>query len=108
MNLIIYTPYGNRYTVRLSDGDITHSNGNLLNLGNHDWQFKGFSHVKRNQVIHLGDIQRNPDLLKSIEWKFKNGHPQYTVIDLDHGTYRKWSNTHYHGVSGADIEEGKP
>ena len=44
-------------------------------------------------------LKKKPTLL------YKNGHPRYTVVDLDHGTTRIWSNTVHHGIKA--IWEGK-
>lgn len=53
------------------------------------WRFLGLQHVKRNEFIPLADIaSRLPDLTL----RYKNGKPQYTVRDFDHGTVRQWGN----------------
>jgi hypothetical protein len=66
------------------------------------WKFLGISHVKRNQFIPFRDLfdflDSKPDIL------YKNGNPQWTVRDWDHGTTREWGNTRYHGISAIWFE----
>jgi hypothetical protein len=35
---------------------------------------------------------RDPDILASIEWFYKNGKPRYHGVDRDHGTQRIWGS----------------
>ena len=94
MILNIQTPSGKRYHVNYKReiykvGD-TPSGG---------WLLLGFSHVKRSDVIPFKFI--TPELLKGFIFCWKNGNPQWTVQDLDHGTVRQWGNTKYHGIAKA-------
>ena len=91
--LIIYTPYGDVYKVNDKD-EIAKRDSDFSGK----WLFLGLSHVKRNEFIPTGRITR--ELLKSLELTYKNGNPQWTVRDLDHGTTGEWGNTRVHGVKG--------
>jgi len=59
------------------------------------WKFMGIKHVKRNEFIPFSALK---DALLDLELLYKNGNPQYTVVDNDHGTLRTWGNTRYHGI----------
>ena len=60
------------------------------------WIFLGLTHVSKNVVIPFNKITEK--FLEDFNPCWKNGNPQYTVLDLDHGTTRMWGNTKYHGV----------
>ena len=64
------------------------------------WKMLGIQHVKRNAFIPFAELiaGRIPEPLL-----YKNGKPQWTVRDLDHGTTRVWGNTAHHGVSGIHV-----
>ena len=91
--LILYTPYGNSYKINAENGFMTQS-GNDSFSG--QWIFMGLRHVKRNEFIPLKAL--TPEKLASLNLRYKNGNPQYTVQDLDYGTQRIWGNTSVHGV----------
>lgn len=91
--LYIETPRGDRYYI--------HVNGDIQRLGmehtpSGQWKFLGLSHVKKAYFIPFEKL--TPKLVQSLILHWKNGNPQYTVRDLDHGTPREWGNTKYHGV----------
>lgn len=94
----ITTPYmqmqgqAQSYLVDLETGSIN---------GSENWLFIGFQHVKRSKIISRSAI--TPELLGDMQWCYKNGNPQWTVKDRDHGTRRTWGNTKYHGVLRAWI-----
>lgn len=67
------------------------------------WIFLGVRHVKRNEFVALEDL--TPEKMESMTWRYKNGNPQYTVIDWDHGTMRMWGNTRYHGIRYIGFEK---
>lgn len=92
--LIIYTPYGDRFKVN-KKGELTQKDSSFYG---DRWLFLGLSHVKRNEFIPFRDL--TTDRIKSLSLLYKNGKPQYTVRDKDHGTVREWGNTRYHGVQG--------
>lgn len=87
----IYTPTGKVYAID--------AQGNIN--GSTDWKLLGIEHVKRNEFIPFNKIA---ETLPTLELKFKNGKPQYTGRDSDHGTTRTWGNTQYHGISGIAID----
>lgn len=84
--LRISTPYGNTYTV---------SKEGYIN-GSTKWIFKGLQHVKKSWFIPFEKI--TPELLDKLNLTYKNGNPQFTVKDVDHGTTRTWGNTKHHGI----------
>jgi hypothetical protein len=94
-NMVLWTPYGNRYVINLDTGAIN---------GSDTWLFLGFQHVKRGEFIARSKL--TPALMAGMVWMWKNGYPQWTVRDLGHGWAREWGNTHYHGVAGAYLEAG--
>jgi hypothetical protein len=105
VKIVFYTSYNQKYSVDMETGFITHVNGfSQPPRASREWLFVAFRHVRRNETIRLADIRTNPEILKDITWTFKNGFPQWTVLDKDHGTTRLWGNTHVHGVAEAHCE----
>lgn len=92
--LHILTPYGSHYKVD--------KNGNIIRTDikdfepSGDWKFVGISHVKQNWIIPFEELTK--ERLNNLNILWKNGNPQWTVRDLDHGTTREWGNTKYHGI----------
>ena len=86
IKLSISTPYGSRYSVN-EQGHINNSP---------QWIFAGIEHVKKSWFIPFSEI--TPELIHSLPLLYKNGHPQFTVRDIDHGTTRTWGNTKFHGI----------
>lgn len=105
--MIISTPYGDRFKVDLMTGyfvsrwTLGGKESKFSNTAN--WKFKAFTHVKRNDRISLEWIQAHPSVVDIINWTWKNGNPQWTVMDIDHGTTREWGNTKYHGVCSVQV-----
>lgn len=99
--LRIITPYGDRYNIL--------ENGNIVRLDIKDfepsgeWKLLGLRHVNRNEFIPLAKI--TPELLKSLPILYKNGNPQWTIIDYDHGSKRMWGNTKVNGIKEIYFEE---
>ena len=95
--ITIQTPIGNSYMID-SEGRINQSS---------QWIMLGL--VKTNGggqlEIKFGDL--TAEWLQSHSLRFKNGHPRYTICDMDHGTRRIWGNTVYHGVKTICFEEAK-
>lgn len=73
------------YIIRLDQPDFMPSKG---------WQFLGIHHVKKNMALSFNEL--TPETLNALkssdEWQYKNGNPQWTVMDLDHGTRRHWGD----------------
>ena len=88
--------------LRTKCGDQYHilENGDIVRLDQKDfqpsgqWKMLGIHHVKRNEFIPLNFIE--PDA--NFPWTYKNGNPQWTVVDVDRGTRRIWGNTKYDGI----------
>lgn len=83
----ISTQNGKRYAI--------HSNGRIQRLDmpftpSDSWRLLGIEHVKRREFIPFDRI--SPEMVASLQLAYKNGKPQYTVRDLDHGTVRIWGN----------------
>ncbi len=93
--LHISTPYLDYYKVD-DKGRIINANDGCN--GSDDWLFLGISHVKRNDFIPFKHLKKFLESKPNLLWK--NGNPQWTVRDLDHGTTREWGNTQYHGIKG--------
>lgn len=92
--LMIVTPNNDRYTVTLKGEIIRMDQPDFKPSG--QWLFLGLEHVKRREFIPASAI--TPELLRELDLAYKNGNPQYTVRDFDHGSVRVWGNTQYHGV----------
>ncbi len=91
--MIISTPHGDQYLIH-EDGQIERSDGRNLPLSG-QWKLLGIEHVKRREFIPFADLLagKRPDAIL-----YKNGNPQWTVRDNDHGAVRTWGNTKYHGI----------
>lgn len=87
----ITTPYGATYQINEA-GEI--SNNGLNPSGN--WKIKGIEHVRRSEFIPFSEMTK--EKIESLDLLYKNGNPQWTVRDLDHGTVRTWGNTIWHGI----------
>lgn len=89
--LYIRTKYGDEYHV-------TEPEGNIIRLDqpgfkpSGDWKLLGIQHVLRSQFIPLNQLTDRT--LLCLPLRYKNGNPQYTVRDLDHGSTRVWG----HGI----------
>jgi hypothetical protein len=92
--LNILTPYGDHYKVD-NDGNIIRTDISGFKPSG-DWKCLGLEHVKRNSFIPFDEITK--EFLEDFNPCWKNGNPQWTVRDLDHGTTRSWGNTKYHGI----------
>jgi hypothetical protein len=68
------------------------------------WKLLGIEHVKQRWFIPFNELTE--DKVKTLPLLYKNGNPQFTIRDLDHGTARTWGNTKYHGI--AKIEFNPP
>lgn len=99
--LVITTPMYKTYYVD-SDGCITYdmqytTRSPLVRMKPSDqWKMVGVRHVRKNIFIPLAEL--TAEKIASIEWRYKNGNPQFTVEDLDHGYRRTWGNTKHHGI----------
>ncbi len=99
--LCISTPYGDHYKIDKDSNFIQYNqchfdNENVLA---HEWKLLGLLPTNCSNFIHLIRFnQITPEWIKSHSLSWKNGHPKYTIVDLDHGSTRVWGNTHYHGV----------
>lgn len=56
----------------------------------------GIDHVKRRSFVPLAQLMEHG--AEGLTMRYKNGNPQWTVRDRDHGTTRVWGNTVYHGI----------
>lgn len=64
------------------------------------WKFLGIQHVKRRDFIPFWALKKwSAEDFETFQWCYKNGNPQWTVRDLDHGTTREWGNNKYHGIA---------
>jgi hypothetical protein len=99
--LQITTKYGNRYLVDEQANIIRTDIPGFQASG--QWKLLGIEHVKKGLFVRAENLA---DWLK-IERPllYKNGDPQYTVRDLDHGTTRTWGNTKYHGIASIQVVE---
>jgi hypothetical protein len=93
--LHILTPNGKHYKV---DKDYNIIRTDIKGFkASGQWKLLGIASVRSMRMVVLaGEIRswlkRKPSLL------YKNGHPQYTIVDYDHGTNRVWGNTVYNGI----------
>lgn len=90
------TPHGDYFDVTTS--------GNIVRLDQPDfvpsgqWRFLGLQHVQRSLFIPFAEVVRMLADGTLPNLAFKNGKPQFTVRDFDHGSVRVWGNTRHHGV----------
>jgi hypothetical protein len=97
MTMYIKTPYGDSYRIH-ENGDIQRLDQRPVNKPFHasgQWKMLGIQHVKKSLFIPLESVFTTPPK----ELRYKNGNPQWTVRDLDHGTERVWGNTKHHGIA---------
>jgi hypothetical protein len=95
----IFTPYGDCYAVNELGQICKPSNIGTYYGFSDGWKIQGIEHVKMNWFIPFNKLTK--EIVKDLPLKYKNGNPQFTVRDLDHGTTRTWGNTKYHAI--ADI-----
>jgi len=99
--LYICTNYGNAYHIL--------ENGNIIRLDQKDfkpsgqWQLRGICHIKKNWFISLADLFNGA--FTGLELLYKNGKPQFTVADYDHGSNRIWGNSGVHGIKTIYLTE---
>lgn len=96
----IYTPSNEKYIVN-ELGQIIRTD--MIFTPSNSWKFKGISHVKKNLFIPFEKLTK--ELVKELSLRYKNGNPQFTVMDVDHGTVRTWGNTKYNGIASIVIKE---
>jgi len=93
--LYLKTKYGSEYQIA-ANGDITRLDICDFKPSG-DWKMIGIEHVKRRDFIALRYLIDGRFPLDNL--LYKNGNPQWTVRDKDHGTIRTWGNTKYHGIA---------
>lgn len=54
------------------------------------WTIKGITHVKKNWFIPFNELTSKT--IGNIPLLYKNGRPQFTIVDIDHGTTRVHGN----------------
>jgi hypothetical protein len=98
-----------QFSIQTKHGEIyrIHENGRIertdMKLTPSDsWRLLGIKHVTRNEYIQFEQI--TPALVQNLNLTYKNGNPQYTVVDYDHGTRRMWGNTPHHGITNIWFE----
>lgn len=91
--LVIETPYGRTYRVN-AQGQLIRTDMEFT--PSDSWRFLGIKHVKRNEYHVFAELTQSK--IDSLDMTYKNGNPQYTVCDMDHGTKREWGNAQYHGI----------
>ena len=81
------------YVVRCDNG-LDKSEASLHDLMS--WQIMGIVEVR--PFGNVGPLIRLDDALKIQTFRFKNGKPRFTIVDIDHGTQRVHGNTPVHGI----------
>lgn len=99
--LVITTPRYDRYYVDENgyitrDIQYTNQSPPVRTKPSGGWEMVGVRHVHKNIFIPLSELTQGK--IDSIQWRYKNGNPQYTVVDCVHGTRREWGNTRCHGI----------
>jgi hypothetical protein len=104
---VIVTQYGDKYETDAEGRVIKFSNG--LNLENaskkelNTWIVRGLHEIK--PFNQLGRLIPLSEAVHIKEFHFKNGHPKYTLSDIDHGTIRIVGNWNCHGVRFVEINK---
>ena len=91
----ITTPYGTYYDIDKKGNVVRHSNGlNKIKSSEKEkatWRIIGMTSTHPFASLNVQQLKEN-DLL------YKNGHPRFTIVDIDHGTTRVHSNSKVHGI----------
>lgn len=95
--LEIGTPYGDCYIVN-EQGYITQDRYGVKPCFSGSWIMKGVIRVNTSCRLAISLQELFEMDLDSVQWRYKNGNPRFTVMDVDHGTTRAWGNTKYHGI----------
>jgi hypothetical protein len=98
--LCITTPYGTNYEINMETRKIVRYGKHVFQENDgHQWDMVGIMEIlpfNNTRLIPLKEVEKflsgNPNL------SFKNRHPKYTVMDIDHGTTRIWGNWNVHGI----------
>ncbi len=96
------TPYGATYYIheqgRIERGDMPDMRPS------DDWRLIGLARTGPGYAFgsRVCSFEQLADRLDSLQFRYKNGRPRYTVIDFDHGSARVWGNTSYHGVASIE------
>jgi hypothetical protein len=98
VKLEITTPHGDRYIIH-ADGNIERTDLPGFKCSG-QWKLIALKHVARREIIPL-DMLLAGKLPAPL--LYKNGSPQWTVRDLDHGSTREWGNTKHHGVKSIRV-----
>jgi hypothetical protein len=102
---VINTRYGNTYQISKEGYVLKYSNGlDKMNASIDEltkWQILGLVEIK--PFGNIGHLISLNEAIHIKDFKFKNGKPKYTLVDLDNGTTRIVGNTQYHGVSNFSI-----
>lgn len=88
----ITTPYGDKYIID-SKGRIMTKNNRVFS---NTWIFRGIHHVRNIEFIPFELL--TAEYVAGLDLLYKNGNPQYTGCDKDHGTCRMWSSSIQHGI----------
>lgn len=98
--LVITTPFRDTYKVN-DKGQIIRTD--MAFIPSDGWKFTGIRHVKKRLFIPFSEL--NNDLISTLDILYKNGNPQFTICDIDHGTERVWGNPKWHGIKSIHFEE---
>lgn len=101
--LHIATPYGKHYLVN-EKGMITQKGRSFSSK----WRMVGLAYTGpgfRWGKPFMSFAELTPEVIASLNYRYStSGNPKYTVMDLDHGTFRIWGNTPHHGVHSMWID----
>jgi hypothetical protein len=101
----IVTPYGGWYKINERGMVYASDNGfkcDPVKGDGHQWDIIGGTSTHpfaRLQVVPIHELAS----MSSKELLYKNGHPRYTIVDIDHGTMRVHGNTKVRGIKSIDV-----
>lgn len=99
------TPYGGWYKINEKGMVYECDNGfkcDPIKGNGHQWDIIGATSTHPFSGVHIVPISILSKMTR-YELLYKNGHPRYTVVDIDHGTRRIHGNTRVHGIKRVDV-----
>lgn len=96
----IVTPYGGWYKINERGMVYACDNGfkcDPVKGNGHQWDIVGATSTHPFVGLRIVPIATLAGM-SSKELRYKNGHPRYTIVDVDHGTTRVHGNTKVHGI----------
>jgi len=103
--LEVTTAYGTHYEID-EHGCFLKYDEHKWNCPHDSWKCVGVAELLPFGNFRFHNLSSFIGMIKSGQsFRFKNGNPKYTIVDLDHGTKRIHGNTKYHGIAYATLKK---